>query len=841
MADRLMSLSLDQQTLLEYRAILENASVGILFTRDRKVLHCNPRFNEIFGYAEGELQGQPGRVFYLSDTDYTRMGEVAGPRLTRGEPVSLEFTMRRKDDTPIDCHMRIKPVNPHNSAEGTIWIFEDITERKKAESALQQLIHRQDAILENASVGIMFTRNGLIELTNPRFDAILGWPPGALLGQKTRVFFSSDEDHQAFAEHAGGTLASGALMETEWLNSRHDGSQVWCRHLAKAVTTTADNRTTIWITEDISEKKAAADALLQAHQVLEQRVEERTRELQDAHQRMQVVIDSSTLAIYTQDQQGHVLSWNTAAEKLFKLLRQETLDNPSIFSQLVESPELQALREQALEGRKVVNTELQLDLHGGQALELSLNIVALHGQAGQAYGVLTMASDISERKANERKVAFMAYHDALTGLPNRQLLEDRLEVAMAQADRAKTKVSLLFLDLDNFKRINDTLGHAIGDSLLQEVAQRLRTCVRESDTISRQGGDEFVVLLNALKDKDAALPVIAKLLDRLDEPFYTDGHELATSASIGVTVYPDDGQDFDTLRKKADMAMYRAKEAGRNTYRYFNEAMNAEAKEHLHLRNGLRRALERNELVLHYQPQIDLPTGRIFGAEALIRWNHPDLGMVSPARFIPVAEDSGLIVPIGDWVMSEACRQAMSWYRQGLPALLMAVNVSVAQFNRGNLEEALVKVLLESGMNPQNLELELTESLLIQNVDHVLAALKRLKGLGVQLAIDDFGTGYSSLSYLKRFDIDKLKIDQSFVRDLVADPEDTAIVNAIIQMAKSMGLKTIAEGVETPDIVKLLQRFGCDEAQGFFFARPMPADAFASFVSCHPQTNTPLA
>ena len=333
MADRLMSLSLDQQTLLEYRAILENASVGILFTRDRKVLHCNPRFNEIFGYAEGELQGQPGRVFYLSDTDYTRMGEVAGPRLTRGEPVSLEFTMRRKDDTPIDCHMRIKPVNPHNSAEGTIWIFEDITERKKAESALQQLIHRQDAILENASVGIMFTRNGLIELTNPRFDAILGWPPGALLGQKTRVFFSSDEDHQAFVEHAGGTLASGALMEAEWLNSRHDGSQVWCRHLAKAVTTTADNRTTIWITEDISEKKAAADALLQAHQVLEQRVEERTRELQDAHQRMQVVIDSSTLAIYTQDQQGRVLSWNTAAEKMFNLLRQETLDDPSIFSQ----------------------------------------------------------------------------------------------------------------------------------------------------------------------------------------------------------------------------------------------------------------------------------------------------------------------------------------------------------------------------------------------------------------------------------------------------------------------------------------------------------------------------
>ena len=390
-------------------------------------------------------------------------------------------------------------------------------------------------------------------------------------------------------------------------------------------------------------------------------------------------------------------------------------------------------------------------------------------------------------------------------------------------------VALLFLDLDNFKRINDTLGHAVGDLLLKEVSTRLLGCVRDTDTISRQGGDEFVLLLGELAESDAAMPAISMVLQRLDEPFFAEGHELSTSASIGVTLYPDDGQDFDTLRKKADMAMYRAKEAGRNTYRFFDEAMNVEALEHLQLRNGLRRALDRHELVLHYQPQVDLRTQRVIGAEALIRWNHPELGMVSPGRFIPVAEDSGLIVPIGEWVIGEACRQAVAWQGLGLPALLMAVNLSAVQFKRGNVEDTVTQALAASGLAPHLLELELTESILVQNVEQVLATLKRIKALGVKLSIDDFGTGYSSLSYLKRFDIDKLKIDQSFIRDLATDPDDAAIVNAIIQMARSLGLRTIAEGVETADMLHRLQGFGCDEAQGYYLARPMPADEFPAY------------
>ena len=825
------SPSLDQQTLLEYRAILENASIGILFTRDRKVLHCNPKFNAILGYAEGELIGQPGRVFYRNDDDYKRMGQLVGPALTRGESVSMESTMVRKDGSSMVCQLRIKPVNPDNSAEGTIWIVEDVTDRKRAEDALQELMQRQEAILENASVGIMFTRNGLIELANPRFDAILGWKPGGLLGQRARVFFQSDDDYAEFGKLVGARLGAGELIEVEWRNTRQDGSTAWCRHLARAVTTSPGNQSTIWITEDISDKKAAADALLRAQQDLENRVLKRTRELQDAQQFMRAVIESSPLAIYTRDLEGKLTSWNPAAATMYGRSPEQVLGRKLDLIRPDDIAQTEELLRRAMAGEKTIGAELTRRLQDGPELELSINLVPLIDDSGKVYGVLSMASDIGERKANERKVAFLAYHDALTGLPNRLLLEDRLMRALAQADRAKVKVALLFLDLDNFKRINDTLGHAVGDLLLREVAKRLRECVRDTDTVSRQGGDEFVLVLGELTDNDAALPVITKLLQRLEEPFFADGNELSTSASIGVALYPDDGRDFDSLSKKADLAMYRAKEAGRNTYRFFDEAMNVEAQEHLLLRNGLRRALERQELVLHYQPQVDLYTHQVIGAEALIRWNHPELGMVSPGRFIPVAEDSGLIVPIGEWVIAEACRQAVAWQRQGLPALLMAVNLSAVQFKRGNVEDTVTQALAASGLAPHLLELELTESILIQNVEQVLATLKRIKALGVQLSIDDFGTGYSSLSYLKRFDIDKLKIDQSFIRDLATDPDDAAIVNAIIQMAHSLGLRTIAEGVETADMLSRLQGFGCDEAQGYYLARPMPADAFAAYMT----------
>jgi diguanylate cyclase (GGDEF)-like protein/PAS domain S-box-containing protein len=494
-----------------------------------------------------------------------------------------------------------------------------------------------------------------------------------------------------------------------------------------------------------------------------------------------------------------------------------------------------------------LNFEEPIKTADGAERWLLTSKVPLRGLGGEIAGVLGSYTDISliksqqeQMRLSEQQLAFLAYHDALTQLPNRLLVQDRFHQAMTAAGRSGNKVALLFLDLDNFKTVNDSLGHSAGDLLIKAVAERLGECLRDSDTVSRQGGDEFLVVLPALPDREAIMPVLLKIMGRLQEPFYSSGHEISTSISVGVAMYPDDGDDFDTLMKKSDMALYRAKDAGRNAYSFFDEDMNEAALENLSMRSGLRRAIERKEFVLHYQPQIDLASGAVIGAEALLRWNRPGRGMVAPGRFIPVAEESGVIVSIGKWVLHEACCQAVAWRKAGLPELVMAVNLSAMQFKPGDLEQTVISVLQESGLDPALLELELTESILIKDTESVLATVKRLKLLGVKLSIDDFGTGYSSLSYLKRFAVDKLKIDQSFIRDLATDPEDAAIVRAIVQMARSLSLRTIAEGVEYQQALDDLRIFRCDEAQGYLFARPLPAAEFERYLSDNRNGSYPI-
>jgi len=443
---------------------------------------------------------------------------------------------------------------------------------------------------------------------------------------------------------------------------------------------------------------------------------------------------------------------------------------------------------------------------------------------------VAMFADITESTRAQRRVEFLAHHDALTELPNRLSASQHLQWAVSNAEKSRAKVALLFLDMDHFKSINETRGHAFGDAVLKTVTRRIQSCVRETDTISRHGGDEFIVILSDLRDTEAVVRIAEMILRRTEEPIVLDGHELSLTLSIGIALFPDDGTDFDALLSSADTAMYQAKEVGRNTYQFFDNSMTADHGEQLLIRNDLRRALERDEFELHYQPQINLESGLVIGAEALIRWNHPSLGLVPPGRFIPVAEDSGLIVPIGGWVLREACRQARAWQLAGLPNMVMAVNLSAVQFKRGNLHQSVSGALLESGLDPRLLELELTESILIRDTENVLATVRQLKLLGLNLSIDDFGTGYSSLSYLKKFKVDKLKVDQSFVRDLDRDPDDAAIVRAIIQMGKSLNLRVVAEGVENAYIASQLRLLQCDEAQGFHFARPMAAPAFAEFL-----------
>jgi diguanylate cyclase (GGDEF)-like protein len=428
------------------------------------------------------------------------------------------------------------------------------------------------------------------------------------------------------------------------------------------------------------------------------------------------------------------------------------------------------------------------------------------------------------------KISHSAQHDILTGLPNRTLLQDRTARAIALASHRGTKVAVLSLDLDGFKHINDSLGHSVDDKLLQSMGERLASCVRASDTVSRQGGDEFVVLLSEVEELDDAAGTAARMLQAVAEIHSIDQHDLQITTSIGVSLFPDDGPDAETLIKNADIAMYQAKENGRQNYQFFKPIMNERAVQRQSIEEILRRALERQEFALHYQPKIDLRTGAINGAEALIRWTHPTRGSIAPAEFIPVAEDCGLILPIGAWVLRQACGQARAWADAGLPAIAIAVNVSAIEFRDPNFLEGLFSILDETGLDPRYLELELTESVLMKRAESAASILATLRERGVQVAIDDFGTGYSSLSYLRKFPVDALKIDQSFVRQIGAAGEDASIVTAVIAMAQSLKLRVVAEGVETQEAASFLRALHCDEAQGYYFSRPVPAQIFARLL-----------
>ncbi len=467
----------------------------------------------------------------------------------------------------------------------------------------------------------------------------------------------------------------------------------------------------------------------------------------------------------------------------------------------------------------------------GSEIPIEGSAAPIHDRERKAAGAVVVFRDVSTARAMALQMTHSAEHDLLTGLPNRILLNDRVGQAIAQAPRHGNKVVVLFLDVDGFKHINDSLGHSIGDKLLQSIANRLVACVRETDTVSRQGGDEFVVLLSEVEKWEDAAITARRMLQTLAEPHSIDLHDLHVTASIGVSVYPDDGLDAETLIKNADTAMYQAKANGRQGYKFFKPAMYVRAMERQSIEESLRRALERRELTLHYQPKVDLGSGRITGAEALLRWTHPTRGSVAPAQFIPVAEDCGLILELGRWVLREACGQARAWVDAGLPFKTMAVNISAIEFGDERFLDGVFAVLAETGLEPRSLELELTESVLMKRAVTTQALLKTLRASGVQLAVDDFGTGYSSLSYLSKFAIDSLKIDQSFVRQISTTPDESSMVSAIISMARSLRMRVVAEGVESAEELAFLQDQKCDEAQGFLFSEPLPPEQFARLLA----------
>ena len=449
---------------------------------------------------------------------------------------------------------------------------------------------------------------------------------------------------------------------------------------------------------------------------------------------------------------------------------------------------------------------------------------------GRVIGVSSLAQDVTDQKLATERISYLAYHDDLTGLPNRSLFKDRLSQAFIGANQKERIVGIMLMDIDYFKVVNDTLGHAVGDLLLPAVAKRLTGCFRLSDTVARFGGDEFAVVLEDIAHVDEVVHMAQQVVDNFTEPFDILGHELFVTFSLGITLYPFDDGNVENLLRNADSAMYAAKAAGRNCYRFYAAAMTERVTQYLALQTGLRRALDKEEFFLHYQPQLEFESNRITGVEALVRWQDPDNGTISPAQFIPVAEETGLIVPIGEWVLRTACLQAKAWQEQGLPCVRMAVNLSARQFKDPRFPRRVLEILNEIGLAPQYLELEITEGILVDGLESVSAVLQNIKQAGIMISLDDFGTGYSSLSYLKRFPIDKIKIDQSFVHDVLTDLNDASLVRAIIAMARALRLTVIAEGVETQGVCDFLRAEGCDEIQGYHIARPMPAERVADLI-----------
>jgi diguanylate cyclase (GGDEF)-like protein/PAS domain S-box-containing protein len=694
----------------------------------------------------------------------------------------------------------------------------EFEERRQAE----ERHHLQAAALAAAANAIVITdHEGKIVWVNRAFTGMTGYSEEDVLGKNARVLKSGEQSDSYYA-NLWSTISSGTVWQGEIVNRRKDGSIYTEEMTITPVTGDADNlanRYFIAMKQDITERKQIERALRQA--------EEKYR----------AIFEDAVVGIFRSTPGGRYIEVNPAMARMLgydsagELVANITDISRQVYVDPNRREELKRLlREQGT----VKHFEYAIYRKDGSKLWFSENLRAI-SEDGVVVAYEGTNEDITDRKVAEERVQYLAYYDALTGLPNRTLLQDRLTKALADARRQKYKIALLFLDLDRFKDINDSLGHSVGDLFLQEVAERLKRFAREQDTVSRLGGDEFLIMLTHISDISDAAVAAERLMDAMTTGFVVQGHSLNVSCSIGISIFPEQGADCETLIKNADAAMYGAKESGRNNFRFFAEHMNARAAERLTLENSLRQALGKNELFLVYQPQMDIATGMITGLEALLRWQHPQLGLVPPDQFIRIAENSGLIVPIGEWVLRTACRQSRTWQGDGVPAVSVAVNLSAVQFRQEGFCQLIRRVLDETGLAPQYLELELTESLLLANADVTFSVLQELKDMGVTLAIDDFGTGYSSFNYLRQFRVSKLKIDRSFIRDIAVNPDDAAITTAIISMAKSLNLRVIAEGVENEAQMSFLRAHQCDEIQGYYFCKPLAVDKVADKLrGAHP-------
>ena len=690
----------------------------------------------------------------------------------------------------------------------------DVTERKRTEEMLQHSENKYRVLFEDsADATWLMDEKGFLDCNSAALQ-MFGYAIGTEMLHPADVSPPSQPDGTNSRTAAERKIAAAFLNGNErfeWLHQRKNGSTFPAEVCLTALTLSGRPRLLATV-RDITERKLADDALLLKTAMLEAQAETTIDGI--------LVVDESDHIVLANKQFG--LAFGIPQEVLSTgddlIVRKHVTDQ-------VEAPDAFVKRVNYLNSHRSEKSRDELRFKSGKIFDRYS--APLVDSKGRYRGRIWYFRDITDRKVAEERIQFLAYYDALTGLPNRTLLQDRLAKALAGASRRNDKVALLFLDLDGFKIINDSLGHSVGDLLLKQIADRLKRFSRDQDTVARLGGDEFLIVLSDVKDIPDAAVAAERLMDAMTGGFVVQGHPLSVSCSLGISIFPEHGVDGETLIKHADAAMYSAKDNGRNNIQLFTDQMNAQAVERLALESSLRRALEKKELFLVYQPQMDVATGKITGLEALLRWQHPELGLVPPDRFIRIAENSGLIIPIGEWVLRAACSQARRWQDEGIPPVVVAVNVSAVQFRQPGFCALIKRVLEETGLAPQYLGLELTEGLLLADADVTFAVLQDLKAMGLSLAIDDFGTGYSGFSYLRHFWVSKLKIDRSFIRDVAVNPDDAAITAAIISMAKSLRLKAVAEGVENEAQMSFLRAHHCDEIQGYYFSRPLTAEKAA--------------
>jgi diguanylate cyclase (GGDEF)-like protein/PAS domain S-box-containing protein len=796
-----------------YQHVIDSTVDGFFMVDQRQTFtDVNDRMCELFGYMREDFIGRQSLDFVTEESKaklLAQIGHIGDTEHRRYQILGL-----RKDGSTVPVLINTTTHrNGRGEVVGSFGFATDLTPIVAAQRAVAESERELRAILDNLQDTYYRTDlAGRLVRVSPSVQQLLGFAPDDVLGKHMADFYNNPAERETFlsALRAGGGRVNGHESHL-----RHrDGHDVWVMTNAHTLYDVTGQPIGLeGTTRDITERRRAEEQIRLAAKVFENIGE----------------------GVMVTDAENRIVSVNPAFTLVTGYEAAEVVGRrPAMLSSGRHDVEFYETMWGSLTRDGRWRGEIWNRRKSGEIYPEWLSIACVRDAHGKLMHHVAVFSDITDDKRAEERIDFLAHHDPLTELPNRLLFKDRFERAMAHGLRADARTALLFVDLDRFKAVNDSLGHPVGDALLRDAARRLEACVRETDTVCRQGGDEFLVVLTDVKENEAVARIAEKMLAALTQVFKIETHEVMISCSVGIAIGPDDGKDFETLLRKADTAMYHAKDDGRNTFRFYDERMNVDSHERMELRQRIHRGLERDEFQLYYQPLVDLQSGRIVGAEALLRWLCPERGLIAPAHFIPIAEESGLIVPLGEWVLHEACRELKAWHLLGHPHLSMAVNLSAIQFRRGGLEDSLRLALERTGVPASALELELTESILLHEADQALAVIQRLKGMGVRLAIDDFGTGYSSLAYLKRLAVDKLKIDQSFVRDMAHDSDDAAIVRAIIQMAKSLNLSVLAEGVETAQVAEGLRQLECDLVQGFHFGRPVTSEEFRRLiVSAH--------